>query len=196
MKRTSQYPTDSFFKGIKTLLKSLPSEKEKKELVKILSETQAFVNDLQVLIETIPTTESSRCLSQGLSRLDILADRADKNTRLRRLMGLRGSQSPKVKNVKGSEDTKSRATRLEQRINITDSSGIINVIEQSREPVIVLTALAASLGLRTRKKERKAELVERIATRITNQRGYRLLGGDDANPTSPSIDNHAASKQD
>ncbi len=60
-----------------------------------------------------------------------------------------------------------------------ESTDVEELLRQSREPISVLTELAASLGLRTLSKERKTELINRIATHITNQRGYRLLRGDD-----------------
>ena len=182
MKRTSPYPTDSLFKGLRTLLASLPSEDEKIELIHTLREARDFLDELQRLIEAFPTTESSQGLSQGLSRLDILADRASKDAPLRRLMGLKNSQRSRSKGINAAEDTKSRAQRLKQRLDSSESSNVSELIEQSGEPISVLIELADSLGLRTRKKERKAELVNRIATHITNQRGYELLRSSSADP--------------
>ena len=110
MKRTSTYSTDSLFKGLRTLLTSLPSEEEKVELIQTLRETRDFLDELQLLVETFPTTESSQRLSQGLSRLDILADRAVSDTPLRRVMGLRGSQGYGAKNVNGIEEASTRTS--------------------------------------------------------------------------------------
>ena len=177
MKRTSTYSTDSLFKGLRTLLTSLPSEEEKAELIQTLRETRDFLDELQLLVESFPTIESSQSLSQGLSRLDILADRAVNDAPLRKVMGLRGSQGSRTKNVNGAEEVKSRAQRLEHRLSESESADIAGLIEHSGEPISVLTELAASLGLRTRSKERKADLIKRIATHVTNQRGYKLLRG-------------------
>ena len=183
MKSTSHYTTDSLFKGVRTLLISLPSEEEKAELIQTLRETMDFLAELQLLVEAFPTAESSQSLSQGLSRLDILADRAVNDAPLRRMMGLRGTQGSKAKNVNGAEDIESRAKKLKERLSNSESSDIARLMEQSREPLSVLTELASSLGLRTRSKERKADLINRISTHMTNQRGYRLLrnGGLDPN---------------
>ncbi len=178
MKSTSHYTTDSLLKGLRTLLASLPSEEEKAELLQTLRETIDFLQELQLLVEAFPTTESGQPLSQGLSRLDILADRAANDAPLRRMMGLRGQQGSRAKNVNGSGDAKHRAKRLVEKLNDSESSDVEELLRRSREPISVLTELAASLGLRTRSKERKTELINRIATHITNQRGYRLLRGD------------------
>ena len=175
MKSASHYTTDSLFKGMRTLLASLPTEEEKAELIHTLQETMDFLAELQLLVEAFPTSESSQGLSQGLSRLDILADRAINDAPLRRMMGLRRAQASKAKSVNGVEDIKSRALRLKEKLNSSESSEIAELMERSREPLSVLTELADSLGLRTRSKERKADLINRISTHITNQRGYKLL---------------------
>ena len=194
MALTSNYPTESLFRGLKTLLKSLPTEEEKIEIIQTLRETRKFLDELQHLIEAFPTIESSRSLSQGLSRLDILADRAVRDAPLRRLMGLKGSQGSKVPNVRGAEDAKSRAQQLEQRLSKSRNSDVAGLIAQSREPVSVLTELAGSLGLRTRTKERKADLTERIATHIRNQQGYRLLRGGEPDSAGNGVDRTATTK--
>ena len=187
MNSASHYTTDSLFKGLRTLLTSLPSEEEKVELLQTLRETTDFLAELQLLVEAFPTAESSKSLSQGLSRLDILADKAVNDAPLRRVMGLRGSQGTKAKNVNGIQDAKSRAERLAERLNSSESSAVAGLIEQSREPISVLTELATSYGLRTRSKERKADLINRIATHVTNQRGYRSLRGDVPDPIDAGV---------
>lgn len=178
--RESLYPTDSLFKGIKALLTSLPSEEEKNELLHTLSETQTFLDELRSLVETVPTMESSQELSEGLSRLDILAERAYTDAGIRRLLGLRNPTKPKIKRSLALVDTKSQAMRLKQQLSESRNSDIVGLLERSREPLPVLAELAALLGIRTRSRERKSDLINRIATHIENQRGYRLLRGEES----------------
>ena len=128
MNRTSPYQTESLFKGLRTLLTSLPSEEEKIELIRTFRETVKFLEELQLLVESFPTTESSQNLSQGLSRLDILADRAVNDAPLRKMMGIRRSQGSKVKNVNGTTDVKSRASRLAEKLYSSDSSDVAGLI--------------------------------------------------------------------
>ena len=174
-KRTSQYPTDAMFKGLKTLLTSLPSEEEKRELIQTLREAQSFLEELRQLVETVPTTESSRELSEGLSRLNILAERAYSDAGLRRLLGLRRSVASNTKRGVSPEDAESRARKLEQKLIDLETSDVADLLKRSGEPLSVLTKLATLLGMRTRSKERKADLIKRITTHIENQRGYSLL---------------------
>ena len=94
MPHTSKYSTDALFKGLKTLLTSLPSEEEKGELIQALRETRSFLEELEQLVEAFPTIESSRGLSEGLARLDVLAGLSDRDTRLKRLMGFQVNPTP------------------------------------------------------------------------------------------------------
>ena len=179
MKRASDNAVDTLFKGLKNLLASLPTKEEKTELIQTLTDARDFLEEMKDLIEAFPTIESSRELSQGMSRLDILVDRAAHHAPLRKMMGLKGSHTRREKSVNGEIDMANRALELKQLLGQTDSSEIAGLLERSREPVSVLIEVAAHLGLRTRKKERKAELINRIATHITNQRGYAILRGID-----------------
>jgi phosphoglycerate-specific signal transduction histidine kinase len=187
MTRTSLYPTDVLFKGLKTLLTSLPSEEEKGELIQTLRDTRSFLEELELLVEAFPTIESSRGLSEGLARLDVLAGLSDRDTRLKRLMGFQVSQVGKSKSVNGSGDVAARAERLKESLKDSGDDSLAKVMETSGESISVLTELAASMGLRTRSKERKTELIKRIATHLTNQRGYRMLRGE-----GPDEENHTA----
>ena len=182
MTRTPPYPTDALFKGIKTLLTSLPSEEEKGELIQTLRETRGFLEELEQLVEAFPTMESSLGLSEGLARLDVLAGLSDRDVRLKRLMGFQVSQVSKAKSRNGSVDVTARTEILKERLKNSGNDSLEMVMETSGEPVSVLTELGASMGLRTRSKERKTDLIKRIATHITNQRGYRMLRGE--NPDS------------
>ena len=179
-KRESNYPTDVLFKGLKVLLSSLPSEEEKSELLRTLSEAQGFLEELRSLIETVPTMESSREMAEGLSRLDILAERAGRDAGLRRLLGLRGSTAFRARSVMSPEDVESRARKLEEEVSRLETSDVIALLEQSGEPLSVLTELAARMGMRISSKERKADVIKRIATHNENQRGYNLLRGGDS----------------
>jgi hypothetical protein len=177
MASAASNPTNSLFKGIKALLVALPSEEEKNQLIQTLSEAKGFIEELQSLVEAFPTIESSRGLSEGLTRLDILAERANNDAPLRKLMGLKSTNLSKDKNVNGSGDVTERARKLKETLNDSGVSNVSDSIARSGESIPVLTELATSLGLRMRNKERKRDLIERIATHIENQRGYQILRG-------------------
>lgn len=173
------YQTDALLKGLKALLTSLPTEEEKRELLRVLSEAQGFIEEMQLLVEAFPTVESSRDLSEGLSRLNVLTQRAHNDRGIRKLLGLRGvAADSKARRAADSAEVGERARELERQLHRQDSSDFVGLLEQSGEPLSVLTELAASLGMRTISRERKASLINRISTHVENQRGYSLLRGE------------------
>ena len=172
------YPTEALLKGLKSLLTSLPSEEEKRELLRTLREAQGFLGEILALVEAVPTMESSKELSLGLSRLDALADRVQRDDGLRRLLGLRGSKVSRSKRVVTSGEADARASELEPELTRTEMPDIAASLERQGEPLAVLVKLATLLGMRTRSKERKSDLIRRIASHVENQRGYRILRGD------------------
>ena len=175
---TTHGSIDSLMKGLRTMLASLPSEEEKAQLIQTLRETKDFLEELRLLLEAFPTTDSSQGLQQSISRLDVLADRAARNAPLRRLMGLKAPQKPRSGNGAKGEGISSRAAQLEKALAASESSDVAALLERSGEPLAVLMAVGTSLGLRIRSKERKVELVQRIATHIISGRGYDALGND------------------
>lgn len=105
MSQSSSYSIEALFRGLKGLLNSLPTEEEKKELQRNLNEAENFLEELRLLVEAIPTMESSRELSEGLSRLDILTERAYRDSGLRKLIGLRGPATDRKRETVAQEDT-------------------------------------------------------------------------------------------
>ena len=175
MNQASPYSMESLFRGLKGLLNSLPTEEEKLELMLNLNEAQNFLEELRLLVEAIPTMESSRELSDGLSRLDILTDRAYRDAGLRKLLGLRAPAPGGSRKTIAPDDTNIRVGELEAKISESKTSEIEGLL--ARESLAVLKGLAGHFGIRTRSKERKVELVKRITTHAENQRGYTLLRG-------------------
>ena len=180
----SSYRLDALVRGLKTLLGSLPSEEEKRELVRMLGEAEAFIRELQSLIESIPTMESSRALSEGLSRLDVLAERASSESGLKKILGLRGSAASRPPRRLNSIEIRIDVDRLLQMFDQMETADITTLLEHTPPPLSVLVELATRLGMRTQSKERRLDLAKRIAAYITNQRGYDVLGGKMGNSSA------------
>ena len=173
--RETPYVTETLFRGLKGLLLSLPSEEEKAELISALTEAQKLIEELRAIAEATPTLESSAELHAGLSRLSLLADRANGDPKMRRLLGLRSPATPKPARLPASEDVEARAEALEEELNAMATDDVVDSLERSNEPVAVLEALARRLGMRVGSKVRKSDLAKRIATHIANRRSYDLL---------------------
>ena len=181
MSQASPYSMESLFRGMKGLLNSLPTEEEKCELLRNLNEAENFLEELRLLVEAIPTMESSRELFEGLSRLDILTERAYRDAGLRKLLGLRRPTANGKRKTGTLKNANGRVSELEAKISQYETSEIADLL--MGESLAVLRELAGHSGIRTRSKERKQDLARRITTHIENQRGYNLLRGGDSQPT-------------
>ena len=174
--KSQPYSVESLFRGLRGLLGSLPTEVEKRELLRTLEEAQEFLEDLRILVDAIPTMESSQELTVGLSRLDSLTDRAHRDAPLRKLLGMRGRTGGREKSVSAhAGDIQEQVSQLADQVSQSETHEIRALLE--RESVAALKELAGRFGMRTPSKERKVDLVGRIVNHVENQRGYALLRG-------------------
>ena len=182
------YSVETLLKGVKSLLSSLPTEEEKRELLRSLDEISKFLDELRALVQQVPTMESSRELSEGLSRLDALTHQVQQDNGLRRALGLRASTARGKGRAPGSVESEEQISELMEIVVASDTSKIESLIAQ--EPLAVLKGLAARFNLRVPSKERKQDLVRRLVVHVENQRGYATLRGGviprgvDSPPTS------------
>ena len=175
-RKAQSYPVESLLKGLRGLLDSLPTDDEKRELLRTLQDTQEFLEDLRLLVEAVPTMESSEELAVGMSRLNSLSDRARQDTRLSRLLGIRGQpdgakRTPAARNG----NIREHVSHLADTVSESETQEVPALLE--RESVATLKELAGRFGMRTPSKERKVDLVGRIVNHVENQRGYALLRG-------------------
>lgn len=163
-------------KGLRGLLDALPTDDEKRELLRTLQDAQEFLDDMRLLVEAVPTMESSQELAVGLSRLNSLSGRAQQHAHLRRLLGIRGRTDGAKESIAARNgDIQEQVSRLAGVVLESETQEVTALLE--RESVTTLKGLAGHFGIRTRSKERKMDLVGRIATHVENQRGYELLRG-------------------
>ena len=183
--KSPSYPLESLLKGLRGLLDSLPTADEKRELLQTLQEAQTFLEDMRLLVEAVPTMESSEELAVGMSRLNSLSDRARQDTRLSRLLGIRGQQdgakgTPAARNG----NIREHVNHLADAVSESETQEVPALLE--RESVATLKELASHFGMRTPSKERKMDLVGRIVNHVENQRGYALLRGTRETQPFPS----------
>lgn len=175
---SSPDPITSFLRGVRAFVRSLPSDEEKEELLRTLRSARLFLDEVQSLVEGLPTVESSKDLSHAMSRLDGLAARSRTSPGLARVLGMPKTPGTKVGGPHDDADVRARAEGLEGETRDLRRAEIVGVLERAGDRMVVLRALAARLGLPVGSGERKGVLIERIASHIENERGYRLLRGE------------------
>lgn len=175
---SSPDPITSFLRGIRAFVRSLPSDEEKEELLRTLRSARLFLDEVQSLVESLPTVETSRDLSHAMSRLDGLAARSRTSPGLARVLGMPKAPGTRVNGPQSEAAVRGRAERLEDEIRDLRRAEIVGVLERAGDRMVVLRALAAGLGLPVGSGERKGVLIERIASHIENERSYRMLRGE------------------
>lgn len=180
MSKSSEYSTEALFKAVRGLLNSLPTKAEKSEFLNVLAETRLFLEELELLVDSIPTMESSQELTQGISRLDALTAQAHQHTGLRRLLGLRGQPAIGSRQSISQTQINERVDHLQRVIANSHQVSDGSIEDQlASEPIVVLKQLARQLSVHVLSKERKSELARKIATHVRNQRDYARLRGND-----------------
>lgn len=175
---SSPDPMTVFLRGLKGFVRSLPSEEERDEVLRTLRGTRDLLDEVQRLLQDLPTLESSQELSHAMTRLEVIAAEARSNPGVSRMLRLRKSGTAGGKRPKEDSDPAARVRSLWESVRTLEKSEIARSLERSGEPVRVLKAFAGNLGLRVRSSERRADLIQRIATHIENERNYRLLRGE------------------
>ncbi len=174
--KSQSYPVESLLKGLRGLLDSLPTEAEKRELLRTFQEAEQFLEELRLLVEAVPTMESSQELAVGLSRLHSLTDRAHQDTQFRKLLGIRGRTDRTEKALSAhAGDVQEQVSQLADRVSKSETDEIRALLE--RESMADLKELAGRFGMRSPSRERKLDLVGRLVNHVENQRGYALLRG-------------------
>ena len=147
-------------------------------MLRTLRSTRDFLDEIQRLVQEIPTLESSQELSHAMTRLDVLAAEARNNPGLSKVLGMPKTGAGRAKRQNGESEIADQAQRLGASVESMEKSEIERSLERSGESVAVLKSLAGRLGLRVRSTERRGELIQRIASHIENERSYRLLRGE------------------
>ena len=171
-------PMATFLRGLRGFVRSLPSEEERAEILRTLRNTRDFLNEVESLVLSIPTLETSEEMSGAISRLDLLASQARDNG-LHKVLGIPKPRS--TMKAANYGEVRARAEELLKEIRPLGRLGraeITKTLERSGAPVMVLRAVAGGLNLPLPSSAPKADLIRRIATHIVNDRGYRLLRGD------------------
>lgn len=123
-------------------------------------------------------------MEQVLHRLDDLVAKAEATPTLRAALGLKEPRRTGASRAPFTEEEKQRAEHLlielrrlpidELRVRLEDDK-----LQSSRE----LEAVAGRLGIRVTSKTGRGTLINSIATKISNYRGYQHLRGEPEGPT-------------
>jgi hypothetical protein len=173
----------SFTKGLRALLDSLPSESERRQIDAQLQTLIDFLTDLRHRLSNIPSREDAAASRAAVDQLDALFAQAKSNPFLATALGVKVTASRRKPAPVSSDDISRARSTLARLQTLT-----LHEIRATLNPMarIELQAVASALGIRGTQRATHESLVQQVATKITNTRGYRSLrDGADEQVTIP-----------
>jgi hypothetical protein len=173
----------SFTKGLRALLDSLPSESERRQIDAQLQTLIDFLTDLRHRLSNIPSREDAAASRAAVDQLDALFAQAKSNPFLATALGVKVTASRRKPAPVSSDDISRARSTLARLQTLT-----LHEIRATLNPMarIELQAVASALGIRGTQRSTHESLVQQVATKITNTRGYRSLrDGADEQVTIP-----------
>ena len=154
-------------------LESLPSEKERDELVKAIGEIVLVLTQLSDALVALPTAEEADRAREALDRLEFIVDT---NPLLR---GHSGKSAPsKTKKVRHSATAKPLPESIGQEIQSLRKAGyrVRDVLEERGYTKEVLRQILAGLGRRVPGSASRREMIDQIVAALDVERTYKGLG--------------------
>ncbi len=171
------FEVSKFTKALAKLLDSLPSDSEKRELDAHFVRIVEFLSELRTRLELLPSREDAESTSRSLKAVDDLIARSELNGGLRAVLGLKPPSIPKRKPVVLNDLDSARARTQITELELLPIDEIRRTLnDENRYSARDLQAVARHMGIRTRDQTGRGTLVQQIATKISNFRGYQDLG--------------------
>ncbi len=161
-----------FTQALSTLIDSLPSETDKREVISQLETLSQFVTDLKSRVEAIPTQQDSASARAAIDKLALLFEQAKSSPVLGAALCVSSAPSRSKETPLTPDEVERARTALEQFESLPLDE-IRNALGKMSPRD--LKAVASAIGIRTTQRTAHDALVHQVATKITNNRGYRSL---------------------
>jgi hypothetical protein len=163
--RATFFEAEKFAKGLRELVDTLPTEQERNRIASELEVLIQFLTTLKSHLQGVPTQEDTLATRTAIDQLDSLFVRAKTNPFLASAFGIK-SKPPRPKSPAITPEDIERANSA---ISKFDRSTLETMSMRD------LQAVAGAVGVRTSSRTTREALVQHVATKITNTRGYRSL---------------------
>jgi hypothetical protein len=161
-----------FVTGLTHLVESLPSADEQQKNAAALDAIIRFLMDMKERVAAIPTRDDTKATRLALGELSALFAKATANPLLAAAIGIRSPVSRQLNPPPSGEEIENAKRAIAQFNDLPIDQLRLAVEKMSLSE---LKALASELGIRSSERTSHEGLSHKIATRITNTRGYRTL---------------------
>ena len=156
----------------------LPTEEEKRSTVADCSTLIEFFSELQRAVGQMPSSDELSDVRDALDRLAQLYEQQGNSLWLRSVSGngIRGKANGR-RPAATEEDRAAARTLLNRMESLSVEEIHRELRDQKQHPGRELQAMAIELGMRSTHGYNRSALIETIAAKIANARGYRALRG-------------------
>ncbi len=166
------FEAEKFAKRLSELIDSLPSESGRQQLASQLETLIQFLSVLKSHLAIIPTQEETIAARTAVDTLNSLFAQAKSNPLLGAALGIKATAPRKKPPAITSEEIERANTAISQFSSLP-SDRLRSALDGMS--VRDLQAAASAMGMQTTQSMARDVLVQRVATEITNTRGYRSL---------------------
>lgn len=156
------------------LAASLPGQAEKDAVRLQLQALTTFLDELKQLVEAFPSPERARELQDAVTKLDGLLERAER-TQILSAAKARSKATRRPSRSSGSVDVEQVRMFLADLEKLPADERRARLEDPVTTPPALLRALGERVGAPTTQRSTRSSLVQLVATRLENARGYESL---------------------
>lgn len=158
--------------SVEALFAGLPSPDERRDLAAAVDQLIRFLEELKASVDRLPADPAA--VREALSKVAALLDTAERNSTLGSLVGV---ARPRGRTAKPT----SALSRIEAEARLAELGEMPEEEVRARlntSPLPALRGMAQALGIPDARGSRES-LANKIASKVVNAQGYRLLRGAD-----------------
>ncbi len=167
---------NTFLQNLEALVKSLPTQEQKKEIERELDSVIAFLADFKARLTELPTREDEARLEESLKVLRHFIEVAEADPLISRTLALK-PRSSRARSNASRPKTKPDVSAIIDELKSSSPGEIRSTLNRRTDRCTVadLRKIAASMGVRVRSKTPRSAIVDQIVKRAENEAGYDYL---------------------
>ncbi len=166
----------AFSRELRSILASVPTPDERRELLVSIQDLKAFLDELASYINALPDQATMDQATSALDRIEELADLAKSRRAVSRFFGDRSSARPRPIGTPRVKRSPERADLDLSQLRTMPLERVRTLLESDATPVGTIRRLARELALASPDKTPRQVLAQQIYKSIANRKGYESLG--------------------
>jgi len=183
-RKSATFDHEGFIKGLQSLLDTLPSASQKREIDNAFTELIRFLSDLQKKFQALPSSEDVSHVGQSLLKLEELFASAEKVPVIAAFVEVDRRSTKRNAGARPAKEIEIDVKEVLANLANLPVDEIRSRLGGKSYSAVALRAIASELGARPDVKATKKSLADKIANDIVNRRMFDGLAGR-TSPESP-----------